>query len=193
MTTTQIVVTAVLVIVVIAVIAAVWTMARRASLRRRFGGEYDRLVSEQHSRPAAEKELRERERRHAQLELHPPGDADRARYAQGWQQIQAQFVDDPRTAVAQADTLVTELVAQWGYPTRDYEQQLAHLSVEHARVLAHYRDAHEINRHNEQGQASTEQLRQALVHYRALFADLLGTELAPAEPTAATRHPQENR
>ena len=106
--------------------------------------------------------------------------------------MQIQFVDNPAEAVATADELATRLIAERGYPTGDYDDQLANLSVEHARTLGHYRDAHEISRRNKRGEASTEDLRQALVHYRALFADLLGenpvtatSETAPAPRRAA--------
>jgi ribosomal protein L13E len=176
MSPTQIIVL-VLVILVVVVLAAVgWAVMRRQSLRRRFGPEYDRLVSEQDSRAAAERELRERERRHADLELRPLSAESRATYAAAWEELQARFVDAPVDAVAAGDELVTRLVAERGYPTTDYEEQLAHLSVDHARTLGHYRDAHEIFLRNQRGEASTEQLRQALVHYRALFADLLGED-----------------
>src|SRR5205823_6744418 len=136
------------------------------------GPEYDRVVAEQDSRHAAERELRARERRHAELDLRPLSEESRTRYATAWEEIQAKFVDAPNDAVGEADRLVTELIAERGYPTENYEDQLAHLSVEHARTLEHYRDAHEINMQNERGEASTEQLRQALVHYRALFSEL---------------------
>lgn len=166
----------ILVLAVVAAVAVLWPMRRRRALRNRFGPEYDRAVAEQDSRSVAERELRERERRHAELTLKPLTDASRERYAADWEEIQARFVDSPTEAVGAADELVTRLVAERGYPTSDYDDQLAHLSVEHARTLTHYRDAHEIHLRNERGEASTEQLRQAVVHYRALFADLLGTD-----------------
>jgi hypothetical protein len=96
-------------------------------------------------------------------------------------------VDNPEQAVTTADDLVTRLIAERGYPTGDYDDQLANLSVEHARTLGHYRDAHEISRRNQSGEATTEDLRQALVHYRALFADLLGEEPVAASDTDDTR------
>jgi hypothetical protein len=176
MSPTQIVVIVLVIIIVLAVAAALAVVGRRRSLRQRFGPEYDRAVAEQDSRAGAERELRQRQRRHAELTLTPLSDESRARYAADWEEIQAQFVDSPGEAVNAADELVTRLVAERGYPTEDYEDQLAHLSVEHARTLGHYRDAHEIHLRNVRGEASTEQLRQALVHYRALFADLLGED-----------------
>jgi FtsZ-interacting cell division protein ZipA len=177
--------TIILIIAIIAVLALVavgWYLLRRQSLRNRFGPEYDRVVSEMDSQRAAETELRERERRHAQLQLRPLSDEARAQYAQSWEEIQARFVDSPNDVVGAADELVTRLVAERGYPTENYEDQLAHLSVEHARTLGHYRDAHDIHLRNQRGEASTEELRQALMHYRALFADLLGEE--PVHRTA---------
>jgi hypothetical protein len=182
---TEIVVIVILIIAVLAIAAFAWFAWRRRSLRQRFGPEYDRLVAEQESRQAAERELRERERRHAELELRPLSAESRATYAAAWEDVQARFVDEPSTAVAQGDELVTRLIAERGYPTGDYDEQLAHLSVEHARTLGHYRDAHDIQLRNERGEATTEQLRQALVHYRALFADLLGEDpvRTSTEPT----------
>ncbi len=172
------VVTIILVVIVVIAIAAALMWARRRSLKNRFGPEYDRAVSEQDSRHAAERELRARERRHAELEITPLDPASRDRYATQWRSIQERFVEEPNEAVAAADELVTQLIAERGYPTGDYDEQVAHLSVDHARTLGHYRDAHDINLSNQRGEASTEQLRQALVHYRALFEELLGEETA---------------
>jgi len=176
MSPTQIVVIVLVALVVVTAAAAAWVVGRRRALRTRFGPEYDRVVAEQDSRSAAERELRDRERRHAELVLTPLSGESRHRYAVAWEEIQARFVDSPTDAVGAADELVTRLIAERGYPTENYDDQLAHLSVEHARTLTHYRDAHEIHLRNARGEASTEQLRQAVVHYRALFADLLGEE-----------------
>jgi hypothetical protein len=174
MTATQVLITVIVLVVIAALGYGIWFVTRRRALQNRFGPEYDRAVADGDSRLAAERELRERERRHAELELKELDPAARARYAGKWEEIQARFLDDPAGAVRDADALVTELVAERGYPTGDYEEHLAHLSVEHAQTLGHYRDAHEINRVNQRGQASTEQLRQALMHYRILFAELVG-------------------
>jgi hypothetical protein len=175
MSSTQVVLIIVVLLVILAVGAGVWYASRRRALRHRFGPEYDRAVAESDSRAAAERELRERERRHDELELRELDPESRERYSASWEEIQARFLDDPNAAVREADELVTRLIAERGYPTDDYDEQLAHLSVEHARTLGHYRDAHEISQASERGDATTEQLRQALVHYRELFADLLGT------------------
>jgi hypothetical protein len=168
----------ILIIVIVVVLAAIVfgvQMSRRRKLQSTFGPEYDRVVADTGSRADAEKELRERERRHAELELKPLSAESQARYSAAWEEVQIEFVDNPERAVTRADDLVTRLIAERGYPTGDYDDQLANLSVEHARTLGHYRDAHEISLRNQRGEASTEDLRQALVHYRALFADLLGT------------------
>ncbi|MGN9777868.1 hypothetical protein ACTMS0_19210 [Micromonospora sp. H33] len=176
MSPTQVIVIVVVVLVIVALAVAGRTYARRRALRSRFGPEYDRVVAEQDSRTAAERELRDRERRHAELTLTPLSPESRARYAAAWEELQVRFVDSPKETVGDADELVTRLIAERGYPTGDFSDQIAHLSVEHARTLTHYRDAHEIHLRNSRGEASTEELRQAVVHYRALFADLLGEE-----------------
>jgi hypothetical protein len=186
MSSAEIVVIVVVIIVLLAIGFAVWQAGRRRALRQRFGPEYDRVVSEQDSRSAAERELRERERRHAELDLKPLSEEARASYAASWEEIQAQFVDAPNDAVSAADHLVTRLIGERGYPTDNDEEKLATLSVEHARTLEHYRDAHEINLRNEKGEASTEELRQAVVHYRALFADLLGEDPVKTDGTGRT-------
>jgi hypothetical protein len=175
----EVVLIVLVVLVVVAAVPAIVFASRRRALRTKFGPEYDRVVAEQQNRSAAERELRERERRHAELTLTPLSADSRDRYAADWEEIQARFVDAPAEAVGAADELVTRLIAERGYPTGEYDQQLAHLSVEHARTLTHYRDAHEIHLRNERGEASTEQLRQAVVHYRELFTDLLGADPVP--------------
>jgi hypothetical protein len=194
MSPTQLVV--IVIVVVVAVLVGVaWYAMRRRSLRQRFGPEYDRVVAEQDSRTAAERELRERQRRHAELELRDLSPEAREQYAIAWEEIQVRFVDAPNEAVGAADELVTRLVAERGYPTGDYDEQVAQLSVEHARTLGHYRDAHEVNLRNERGEATTEQLRLALVHYRVLVVDLLGDEPVrqPEEPRPDTAHDANSR
>ncbi|PGH42466.1 hypothetical protein GA0070622_1711 [Micromonospora sediminicola] len=188
MSPTQVVVIVIVVAVIAALVALAVVANRRRALKQRFGPEYDRVVAEQDSRGAAERELRERERRHAELELTPLSPESRARYAAAWEEIQVRFVDSPAETVGDADELVGHLIAERGYPTGDFSDQIAHLSVEHARTLTHYRDAHEIRQRNERGEAGTEDLRQALVHYRALFADLLGEDPVGQQPPEQ-RHP----
>ncbi|WP_238017751.1 hypothetical protein KZZ52_48915 [Dactylosporangium sp. AC04546] len=184
MTATQVLLTIIVLLVIAALGYGIWFVTRRRALQQRFGPEYDRAVAEGDSRLAVERELRERERRHATLELRELDPAARTRYAASWEEIQARFLDDPAGAVRDADALVTELIAERGYPTGDYDEQVATLSVEHARTLGHYRDAHEISGLSERGEATTEQLRQAVVHYRTLFASLLGTETPETPETA---------
>jgi len=173
MTSAQILLLVVIVLVLAVAVVVGWRVQRRRSLQRTFGPEYDRVVANEESRAAGERELRERERRHAELELRALAPAEREQFTQQWRAVQEQFVEDPAGAVVAGDELVTRLVAARGYPTENYEDQVAYLSVEHARPLANYRDAHDIYLRGQRGQASTEDLRQALVHYRALFADLV--------------------
>jgi hypothetical protein len=187
MSPTSVVILVVVVLVILAVVAALVMASRRRALRERFGPEYDRAVAEGDSRLSAERELRDRERRHAQLELRELDPQSRERYAASWEQIQANFLDDPNSAVTEADVLVTRLIAERGYPTDNYDEQVANLSVDHARTLGNYRSAHEINLVNAKGEATTEQLRQALVHYRELFSDLLGTPRDTTSETATER------
>src|SRR3954469_9717641 len=154
----------VLIIVVLVVLAAIVygvQAGRRKRLQSTFGPEYDRAVADTGSRTEAEKELRERERRHSELELKPLSPQSQAKYAADWEEVQIQFVDNPSEAVGTADELVTRLIAERGYPTAEYDDRLANLSVEHASTLQHYRDAHEISERNTSGTASTEDLRQA--------------------------------
>ena len=177
----------ILIVVVLVIIAAVLygvRASRRKKLQSTFGPEYDRVVADTGSRADGEKELREREKRHAELELKPLSAESKAKYSTAWEEVQIDFVDDPGQAVSTADELVTRLISERGYPTGDYDDQLADLSVEHAQTLGHYRDAHAISERSKNGEASTEDLRQALVHYRALFADLLGTDPLKTSPNA---------
>jgi hypothetical protein len=164
-------------LLVLAVLVAIPVM-RRKQLKTKFGPEYDRAVENHEDRGAAERELRDRERRHAGLEIRPLAPDARERYSQQWVQVQERFVDDPESAVAQADELVTALMSERGYPTDGYEQQLADLSIDHSRTLGHYRSAHETRQRVGGEGASTEDLREAMVHYRTLFEDLLRHEKA---------------
>jgi hypothetical protein len=178
MSSSQVLVIVIVIVGILALAAVAWFLMRRRELQRRFGPEYDRTVDEADNRLAAEKELRDRESRHAELELRELDPEDRARYTAQWKQIQARFVDAPENAVGAADDFVTELIAARGYPTDNYDDRLSHLSVEHARVLSDYREAHDISERNERGEATTEQLRLAVLHYRSLVTELLGDEAA---------------
>ena len=184
MSTTAVIILVIVVLVIIAAIVYGVQVSRRKKLQSTFGPEYDRVVADTGSRSEGEKELREREKRHADLELKPLSAESKAKYSTAWEEVQIDFVDDPGQAVTTADELVTKLIAERGYPTSDYEDQLADLSVEHAQTLGHYRDAHAISELSKNDEASTEDLRQALVHYRALFADLLGTDPLKTSPNA---------
>ena len=160
------------VVVVVLVIGAL-TMARRRKLKQRFGPEYDRVAGEMRSRRKADAELAERERRVRSLDIRPLAETARVKYAGEWTAIQERFVDQPEEAVAQAGILITSVMKDRGYPTEDHDQILADLSVEHANTLDHYRQAHEVSLQAEGGTASTEDLRLAMLHYRALFGDLV--------------------
>jgi hypothetical protein len=174
----------VLVIALVAAIgAAIWFYMRNrrsAALQDRFGPEYDRALAEHRDQRQAERELEERAERVERLQIRPLARDERDRFAERWQSVQAQFVDDPTGATGEADQLVGEVMATRGYAVGDFEQRAADVSVNHPRVVEHYRAAHIIALRNARGDADTEQLRQALVHFRALFEDLLEVE-APAQ------------
>ena len=186
MSTTGIVVTIIVIVAVIVLAFLAWQLSRRRRLRHRFGPEYDRTVATQPNRGAAERELRAREQRHAALDLRELNPEEQQRYVQDWLRIQGGFVDDPRGSVGAADDLITKVIRARGYPIGDFDERIATLSVEHSRTLDHYRAAHEISSANQRGEASTEQLRQAVVHYRALASDLLGPASEPARHAAGT-------
>jgi FtsZ-interacting cell division protein ZipA len=161
------------------VLALVWvTMQRRRRehLKRRFGPEYDQTVQHRKDLREAERELEARERRVAKFDIRPLSREDAARFTEAWRQTQARFVDDPQGAVTDADRLVTELMDARGYPISDFAQRAADISVDHPRVVVNYRAARAIAERHAHGEASTEDLRQALVHYRELFSDLLETQ-----------------
>jgi hypothetical protein len=169
------IVIAVAVVVVVAAIAVAASRSRRTrQLREGFGPEYDRAVETTGDRREAERELEQRRERREQLEIRELAPAARQRYLDSWRDVQTRFVDDPGSSVGEADRLVQTVMAERGYPTDDFEQRAADVSVDHPHVVEHYRSAHTVWAANERGEASTEDLRQALVHYRALFDDLLG-------------------
>ncbi|MFI6865705.1 hypothetical protein [Nocardia sp. NPDC050406] len=159
---------------VVAVAAfALRPMWRSRRLKSKFGPEYDRTVQEAEDRRAAERELAQRERRHSELNLRELSEHEKQRYEMEWSRVQEQFIDDPPQALGAADRLVIAIMADRGYPTQSYEQQVADLSVEHAQPVGHYRTAHDIATAAASGRASTEDMRTAIVHYRELFQDLL--------------------
>ena len=185
MATGAIVAIVIVVIVVAAVLIMLTTANRRRRLRERFGPEYDRAVTERGSRREAEAELSERERHVRELDIRPLSPTARSQYQSEWTAVQEQFVDAPQAAVAGAQTLVSAVMEARGYPTQPYDQTLADLSVEHASTLDHFRAAHDISQNAAAGTATTEDLRQAMIHYRALFAELLGEPASNADGRAA--------
>lgn len=174
----------VIVVVIVLVAAAVWVYQqrrRRAELHETFGSEYPRAVEEAGSRRDAERELLGRKQRHEQLDIQPLQPERRERYSTEWIGVQARFVDEPSAALADANTLVDRVMAERGYPVGDFERRTEDLSVEHAAVLDHYRAAHVISGLSRTNQATTEQMREAMVHYRALFESLLSADREPHE------------
>lgn len=146
---------------------------RQLELKRRFGPEYDRVLEQHGNKASAERELRSRERRVHSQRLRPLSEADRVQYASDFRMLEARFVDDPSGAVTCAHELIQAVMLARGYSSESFERRVEDLSVEHAHVVEHYRAAHALADENQQGRAATEDLRQALVHYRALFAALL--------------------
>jgi hypothetical protein len=164
------------VVVVIAALALAWVYAaqrRRRHLRDRFGPEYQRTVEDVGSTKRAEAVLAEREKRVSSYHMRELSAEERGRFSDAWRRVQAKFVDDPAGAVSEADLLVTDVMTARGYPMTDFDRRSEDLTVEHPNVVHHYRNAHDIAVRHSRNAASTEDLRQALVHYRALFADLL--------------------
>ena len=177
-----------LAVIVIAGIAA-WLFFRKrrtGSLRTQFGdAEYDRAVKEDGSRRHAEADLKERTERVESLNIRPLAAGDRERFVESWRRIQARFVDGPGGAVTEADQLLRDVMSTRGYPVSDFEQRAADISVDHPLVMENYRTAHAIAVRQSQGQANTEDLRQAMIHYRTLFEDLLGEPEVARAKTAA--------
>jgi hypothetical protein len=183
-----------LIIVIVALLVVVGVLFHRqrqsAQLRAGFGPEYDRVVSERGDQREAEAELRERRDRRRSYDIKPLGATARDRYAERWRATQANFVDQPASALTEADGLLEEVMRERGYPVEDFEQQAADVSVDHPDVVEHYREAHAIHRKR---QASTEDLRQAMVHYRALFSKLLEPPARDPEQTRSEQPIEEVR
>lgn len=167
-------------IVLIAIVGGLIFFSRRRSdhLRERFGPEYERQVQELGSRSKAEADLAEREKRVGKLTIQPLSPADQDRFLDRWTKVQATFVDDPERSVDYADALLAEVMSARGYPVSDFEQRAGDISVDHPNVVQHYRAGHDIALRHSRGEASTDDLRQALIHYRSLFEELV-TERAP--------------
>lgn len=186
----------VIVVVVLVIGVAAYLVATRRrtdALRQRFGPEYDKTVDEAGGRRAAEAELKDRVERRQDLDIRPLSPASADRYAGEWRDVQARFVDSPGTAVGEADRLVIAVLRERGYPVDDFEQRAADISVDHADVVENYRAAHGISLANDAGRASTEDLRQAMVHYRTLFERLLDGNTAGPTGTRPTGTTEEVR
>lgn len=177
---------------VLVVALVVGRRKRTHHLRERFGPEYDRAVAASGEQGAAERELVERERKHDDLEIVPLTSTALQGYADRWRTVQTAFVDDPSSAVGEADELVTEVMRERGYPVDDFEQRAADVSVDHPTVVENYRAAHGIHLAHRRGDVGTEQQRQAFVHYRALFERLLERD-ADTTGSRPTETAQETR
>ena len=182
---------AILVVLVLLALLAFFAGRQRRSrkLQDTFGPEYERTVEEAGDRRAAEAELQERTERRAEFDIVPLEPEARARYVEAWRHTQAQFVDEPAEATREADRLITSVMRDRGYPVDDFDQRAADLSVDHPQVVDDYRAAHAIAARNDRSEASTEDLRQALVHYRSLFEELLENRHPEAAATEQDRHP----
>jgi|ERR1700722_9911387 hypothetical protein len=181
------------VIAIAAVALAAWVSSQRKRrsqrLQQRFGPEYDRAVTEFGSRAKAEAALKAREERVEGLDIVALAPADAARFTQAWAALQGRFVDNPKGAVVQADQLVRELMLKRGYPMGDFERRAADISVDHPALVETYRAAQTIALRNERGEADTEALRKAVVHYRALFDELLEVRKADEELVSGKQIP----
>lgn len=183
MDSSQIALIAVLVVVLVVAMVILITTGRRRSraLAEKFGPEYDRTLAALGRKGKAEKDLEERARRVAHFHIRVLTPSERHRFAEFWRVAQERFVDSPSRAVAEADTLLTDVMRTRGYPTGDFETRAADISVDHPRVVQNYHAAHALAQQSREGKATTENLRQAMVHYRALFEELL--EIPAPEPT----------
>jgi hypothetical protein len=179
-------------IVIIVLLAAwAWWHRRSVALRQRFGSEYDRTVEGADRRSTGERVLRQRERQRADLDIRPLSPTARTRYADQWRDTQQRFVDQPDLAVVEADTLLAEVMAERGYPVDDFDAQADLISVDHPDLVQNYRFAHRVTLRNQQQQASTEELRDALLRYRSLFEELLrpdGAETTDDDGSADRPH-----
>jgi hypothetical protein len=172
------------------IVYSVWSFfqkKRSHGLKERFGPEYGRTVNQLGSQSKAESELNAREKRVASFNILPLEPAEAARFSAAWLALQSRFIDDPNGVLMQADRLVRELMGKRGYPVGDFEHRAADVSVDHPLVVEHFRAAQSIGSRNERGEADTEELRKAVVHYRALFDELLEVRVAPVEGTLPQR------
>lgn len=174
MNATAFVITFIAVMVVVAAVALFFLVNRSRRLRKRFGPEYTRTVAEAGDRWKAESTLERRTKRVEQLHIRTLTSDERTRFQNAWREVQAQFIDDPNATLVEADRLIGSVMSAEGYPVTDFEQQAADISVDHPVVVENYRGGHQIAMRHAQGHASTEDLRQAMIHFRILFNDLLG-------------------
>lgn len=174
------------VVVIALVVGGLLLMQRRKTehLQSRFGPEYERALKQSGDKSKAEAELQEREKRVEKLAIRPLDTAQRQRFADEWQRVQAKFVDDPQGSIKDADVLLQEVMTARGYPVKDFDQVTADISVDHPTVVQHFRTAHDIAVRHERGQGDTEDLRNAMINYRALFEELVTSGEDPKrEPT----------
>lgn len=186
-TTELVLIVALVVVCVLGIAAFVMDRKRRTKrLRTQFGGaEYARAVQEDGNRRHAETGLEKRTQRVEGFHVRPLAAGDRARFIESWRGVQARFVDGPAGAVTEADQLLGDVMSTRGYPVSNFEQRAADISVDHPLVLENYRTAHEIALRQTGGQASTEDLRQAMVHYRTLFEELVNEPEMPLAKAAS--------
>lgn len=178
------------VIAIIAIAIAAWALLRSRNtvrLRTKFGPEYDHLIQREGNRSRAEAELVKRENRVKKFSLRALTAQERERLTAAWTKDQSLFVDDPRKALIDADALVTEALAARGYPMSEFDTQMADVSVDHAAVIENYRQGHRIAELCRTGRADTEDMRRGMIHYRALFEELLGTLAVNRQPEEVTR------
>lgn len=177
-----------LALLLVAVIVVMAVRGRqRANLRAKYGSEYSRTVEMVGSKRKAEAELQEREKRVAAFTIHPLTAEQTDMFMDAWSKVQAQFVDDPQGAVSRADLLLAEVMEVRGYPVADFEQRSADVSVDHPEVVQNYRAAHDIAIRHARGEADTEDLRRAMIHYRALFDDLIHEPVDHSKAPPITR------
>lgn len=172
------------------------TLTRRRHsqmLRSRFGPEYDHTVKRVGDPHKAEHVLEEREKRVSKFTIVPLSESRRTEYVTRWREIQAQFVDDPAGALTRADALIAEVMNERGYPVADFSQRSADLSVDHPEVVQNYRAGHDIAVRHARGECGTEELRQAMIHYRALFDDLANEPAAASTSAAKSTHVRKER
>jgi len=187
-TQTWIIIAAVVVLGLVALGAWLFYQKKQShKLQERFGPEYGRTVNELGSRTKGESELKAREKRVERLEILSLAPSEAARFTEAWQALQGRFVDNPKGVVVQAEQLVRELMEKRGYPMGDFERRAGDISVDHPDVVANYRSAQAIAVRDRQGSADTEELRKAVVHYRALFDELLEVREAKQEIIAEKR------